>query len=226
MTTTTAASYRDRAQAIRAIANDAHVAVTASQDGQVVTVLARFPAGDAGAYGIAEAACLEVLAEFPMTRPGTVWGTDSASVGGAVGLRDGYCRLSKSGVERRLAWQFLGTDPDLVLSVSAARGRIERPQRAAERATGIAKHAAHLRELVAELALLDGADDHVAHLAANLTAAAADLRDALDGRGGCAAELQTDVLSLTARIKALLAHPADCPCDSDRREHARLAVTR
>jgi hypothetical protein len=37
-----------------------------------------------------------------MIRPGSTWGTDSAS----AGWSDGYCRMSKSGVEIRLARQF------------------------------------------------------------------------------------------------------------------------
>jgi len=203
---TTTNSYHDRAQRIRAIANDAHVAVTASQSGDVVTVLARFPAGDATAYMIAEAACNEVLIEFPMVRPGSVWGTDSGSVGGATGLRDGYCRLSKSGIERRLAWQFLGTDPELVLAVSRAADRAERRDAVA----GIVKHAEALRAALAEAGpdeawpWLD-ADDHLTHLGDLMIERARELVQAERGAGGCPAELRRDLASLTARITALLA---------------------
>jgi hypothetical protein len=124
--------------------------------------------------------------------------------------------LSKSGIERRLAWQFLGTDPELVLAASRASDRAVRQYNATadpawtlavprDPAAAMAKHAAHLREVLAELAELDEADDHLPHLAGSVQERAAELADALAGRGGCAAELSADVASLTARIKALLA---------------------
>jgi hypothetical protein len=43
---------------------------------------------------------------FHRTRPGSVRGTDSGSIGGHVGLTNGYVRLNKSGVEKRLAKMF------------------------------------------------------------------------------------------------------------------------
>lgn len=83
---------------------------TREWDGRVidatVTVEAWFAPGDAAAYVTAERACNELLARFRMIRPGSTWGTDSASVGGHAGLTGGYCRLNKSGVEVRLARQF------------------------------------------------------------------------------------------------------------------------
>jgi hypothetical protein len=71
-----------------------------------ITVEATFPAGDVAAYRAAEANANDLLRHFRMTQPGSVWGTDSASVGGHAGLTGGYMRLSKSGVEIRLARQF------------------------------------------------------------------------------------------------------------------------
>lgn len=52
----------------------------------------------------AERECNALLARFRMIRPGSTWGTDSAS----ADLSGGYCRMSKSGVETRLARQFAG----------------------------------------------------------------------------------------------------------------------
>lgn len=109
------------AAGIRALARRAGLTVSAALthdynsrtgewDGKVldatVTAETTFTPGDARAYRVALAACTAVLAEFPMIRPGTTWGTDSASVGGAAGLSGGYARLSKSGVPIRLARQF------------------------------------------------------------------------------------------------------------------------
>jgi hypothetical protein len=198
-TTTTAAATRDRAEAIRAIARDWHVALTTSQGGDVITAECLFPAGDATAYRTAEVACLAVLAEFRQIRPGSMWGTDSGSVGGAAGLRDGHMRLSKSGVERRLAQQFLGADPGLTLAVDRAERRRDARD---ERAAGIVKHALALRDALAEL---DADDDHLAHVGGQMVDRASELADAWRGMGGCAAELERDVACLSARIKALLA---------------------
>jgi hypothetical protein len=47
----------------------------------------------------AERDCNTLLARFRTIRPGSTWGTDSAS----ADRSDGYCRMSKSGVEIRLA---------------------------------------------------------------------------------------------------------------------------
>jgi hypothetical protein len=52
----------------------------------------------------AERDCNALLARFRMIRPSSTWVTDSAS----VGLSDGYCWMSKSSVEIRLARQFAG----------------------------------------------------------------------------------------------------------------------
>jgi hypothetical protein len=84
---------------------------TGEWDGAVidatVTVEGKFTPGDAQAYIIAEANANTVLGMIPMVRPGSVWGTDSASVGGHAGLTDGYVRMNKSGapiaVSRHLA---------------------------------------------------------------------------------------------------------------------------
>lgn len=198
-TTTDPLSPANRAAAIRKVARDAHVAVTAHGDG-IVTAEARFPAGDRTAYLIAEAACAEVLRLFRQTSAGSVWGTTSDSVGGMHGLTAGYCRLNKSGIERRLANQFLGADPNLTLTLYDALDRRDTSDRAAV----LAVNARRLRDALAELTDDDG-HDHLAHLGGQVIDAVADLADARAGRGGCAAELEADIASLTARIRVLLA---------------------
>jgi hypothetical protein len=111
----------ERAAEVRAEARKAGVTVTAKLsfdynartrewDGKVidavVTAETFFEPGDARAYMAAESACNSVLRHFAMVRPGSTWGTDSASVGGHAGMTGGYCRMNKSGVEIRLARQF------------------------------------------------------------------------------------------------------------------------
>jgi hypothetical protein len=80
---------------------------TRDWDGRVidatVTVERTFTPGDAAAYIAAESAASSLLGRIPMTRAGSVWGTDSGSVGGHAGLSGGYMRLSKSGCQIRLA---------------------------------------------------------------------------------------------------------------------------
>lgn len=72
-----------------------------------ITVGTTFEPGDAEAYLRALDGCQRVLAFFRAVRPGSTWGTDSASVGGHAGLTGGYCELSKSGVGIRLARRFV-----------------------------------------------------------------------------------------------------------------------
>jgi len=203
-TTTDPMGYADRAAQIRAVARDAHVALAARGDGEAVTAYARFPAGDRMAYIAAEAACMEVLSLFRQVRPGTVWGTDSGSVGGAEGLAGGFCRLTKSGVEKRLSRQFLGADPELTLATDAALDRAAAAGKRRDAVAAIAKHAYELRDALAELGGDDG-DDHLAHVGGQMIDRAAELADALAGNGGCAAELLADLACLSRRIKALLA---------------------
>ena len=78
--------------------------------GGVVTAERHFEPLDRRAYAAAEADCLHVLARIPQTRPGTTWGTTSDSVGGHVGLTNGYCRLNMSGASLRLCRALAATD--------------------------------------------------------------------------------------------------------------------
>jgi len=68
----------------------------------ILTVRVTFQPGDAKAYMLAEAACRSVLRHLPITRPGSTWGTDSGSIGGHVGLTNGYCELHVSGGDKRV----------------------------------------------------------------------------------------------------------------------------
>ncbi len=83
---------------------------TGEFDGKVldatVTAEGTFEPRDTAAYLRMLRGCERVLALFPSVRPGSTWGTDSASVGGHAGLAGGYCRLSKSGVGIRSARRF------------------------------------------------------------------------------------------------------------------------
>jgi hypothetical protein len=80
---------------------------TGQMDGKVidatVTVQGTFTPGDARAYAVAEARANTVLGMVRMVRPGSVWGTDSASVGGHAGMTGGYVRMNKSGAEIAVA---------------------------------------------------------------------------------------------------------------------------
>lgn len=68
----------------------------------VLTVETTFTPNDSDAYLKAESDASQLLRMIRMVRPGTVWGTDSASVGGHAGLTGGYVRMNKSGVELRV----------------------------------------------------------------------------------------------------------------------------
>jgi hypothetical protein len=72
----------------------------------IVTVVGHFTPGDRLAFIDLEMKANEILNMFRQVRAGSTWGTDSGSVGGAIGLKDGLVRLNKSGVEKRLASKF------------------------------------------------------------------------------------------------------------------------
>lgn len=90
-----------QADAIRAEAR-AHNVRVIGHDG-IVTVTAIFAPGDRAAYAEAERSCHRVLSLVRQTRPGSVWGTDSASVGGHVAIEHGVCTMNKSGADKRVA---------------------------------------------------------------------------------------------------------------------------
>lgn len=104
MTTSTKTRPSDIADAIRQTARqrDVSVYVDRAIGDPILTVRATFEPGDAKGYMLAEASCRSVLSHLPRTRPGSTWGTDSASLGGHVGLANGYCELHFSGGDKRV----------------------------------------------------------------------------------------------------------------------------
>lgn len=69
----------------------------------VVTVERHFTPGDGAAYMAGERGALRLLSWCPRPYPGSIWGTDSASVGGHAGMTGGYVRMNVSGVGARFA---------------------------------------------------------------------------------------------------------------------------
>lgn len=69
--------------------------------GDLVTISKTFEAGDSAAYITTDSDASRILSLAPMLYPGTVWGSDSASVGGHAALTTGQYHLSKSGVSKR-----------------------------------------------------------------------------------------------------------------------------
>jgi hypothetical protein len=94
----------ERAGDIRAKAKEYGLKVAAHNG--IVTVWGHFTPGDETAYREMEQHAYIILGMFKQVRSGSTWGTDSRSVGGAIGLKDGLVRMNKSGVEKRLAAKF------------------------------------------------------------------------------------------------------------------------
>jgi len=103
---------------------------TREWDGKVidatVTVEGTFTPGDAQAYIVAEANANTVLGMVRMVRPGTVWGTDSASVGGHTGMTSGHVRMNKSGAEIAVARHLAQVSPSARDGNPAARQATDR----------------------------------------------------------------------------------------------------
>jgi hypothetical protein len=99
MTESTKLTPAQQAEAIRSRARELGVSVAVN--GGTLVVQKTFAPGDKAAYAQAEDDCREVLRLIRITRPGSLWGTDSGSVGGHVGLTGGYCRLNRSGGDMR-----------------------------------------------------------------------------------------------------------------------------
>lgn len=93
---------QDQANAIRMEARAQNVWVTAHSSG-IVIVSTTFTPGDMAAYAEAERSCNRVLNLVRQTRPGSVWGSTSDSVGGHVAIERGVCTINKSGVDKRIA---------------------------------------------------------------------------------------------------------------------------
>jgi hypothetical protein len=70
--------------------------------GSVVEVRKFFAPGDCNAYTQAEGEANTLVYMLLVTSPGSVWGTDGASIGGHMGLTGGYMKLNRSGISKRV----------------------------------------------------------------------------------------------------------------------------
>lgn len=102
--TNTNADLHARALEITAMAKEFGFMIHAH--GQIVSVSGRFTPGDKAAYVEMENNAYKILGKFKQTRAGSVWGSDSGSVGGAVALEQGRFVMNKSGCEKRLTSKF------------------------------------------------------------------------------------------------------------------------
>lgn len=69
--------------------------------GCVLRLMKRIVPDSASAFADAETDASIILGMVPQTEPGSVWGTDGLSVGGASAMATGNFRMNKSGVSRR-----------------------------------------------------------------------------------------------------------------------------
>lgn len=74
---------------------------TISSKPGIVTLSASFTPGDNDAYVKFDCDVYSVLSDLPCTSAGSTWGTTSDGAGGHLGLRDGYYRVSRSGVSKQ-----------------------------------------------------------------------------------------------------------------------------
>jgi hypothetical protein len=95
---------KERAVTIRAKAKEYGFQIHAH--GSIVSVSARFTPGDKEAYLRLEDHANEILGMFRMVSPGSVWGSDSGSVGGAIAIEKGQFVMNKSGCEKLLTRMF------------------------------------------------------------------------------------------------------------------------
>lgn len=100
-TTTPAQSAAEMAREAKARGFRIDVRKTGHGSEYIVTVETSFEPNNTAACTRAESDANYLLGFAPMMYPGSVWGTDSASVGGHAGLTGGYMRLNKSGVGGR-----------------------------------------------------------------------------------------------------------------------------
>ena len=70
------------------------------KNGGLITLTKAFQPGDKVAFGDAESD-VSVIYEIPTTAPGSIWGTDGASVGGYSAVQNGLMKLSRSGCSKR-----------------------------------------------------------------------------------------------------------------------------
>lgn len=72
----------------------------------IVSVSGRFTPNDQAAYIVMESNAYRLLNKFRQVRAGSMWGSDSGSVGGGIALESGRFVMNKSGCEKRLASRF------------------------------------------------------------------------------------------------------------------------
>jgi len=71
--------------------------------GSTIKLTATFEANDHNAYCDVEDNSYKVLSLAPRTSAGSIWGSDSGSIGGMVALTSGNFRMNKSGVSTRFS---------------------------------------------------------------------------------------------------------------------------
>ena len=69
--------------------------------GSTIKLTKTFAANDTSAYCAAEDNAYKVLSLAPQRTDGSIWGSDSGSIGGMMALRSGNFRMNKSGVSTR-----------------------------------------------------------------------------------------------------------------------------
>ena len=67
--------------------------------GDIVSVTMTFKPGCSSSYAYAESTVSSAIGKVPASG-GSVWGTDGLSMGGAIGLQNGYMRLNVSGAKK------------------------------------------------------------------------------------------------------------------------------
>lgn len=98
------ATNDERAREIGAKAKECGLKVHAHD--QIVSVTGKFTPGDKAAYIEMEHNAYRILGMFRQVRAGSIWGSDSGSVGGAVAVEKGNFVMNKSGCEKALARKF------------------------------------------------------------------------------------------------------------------------
>ncbi len=76
-----------------------------STSGSVLCVSKVLPTNSPADYAQAESYASTLLSMIKMTSPGSIWGTDGASIGGYAALQTGVFRMNKSGCSARVISQ-------------------------------------------------------------------------------------------------------------------------
>ncbi len=66
----------------------------------LITLSKLFTAGDRDLYAMAETD-VSIIYSVPQTQPGSTWGTDGATIGGMVAIKNGKMVLNRSGCSKR-----------------------------------------------------------------------------------------------------------------------------